>query len=301
MWIHVWLPSREHYFFYYYLLFLLFIIPAMPLYRACLLTCLPRSVSGSNTGTRLCSVSAFVTLIVPPRRFFFSWLIPDCSVDRCWQQTSPPVAGDDVLLRRLRLLLLSLWFSLSALKRRLSSEPNLHYICRGRPLWRVYLFIYLFYYCCFFSAVAVFYARRRRLLSQASASSTTVAGHLEPRAADRSLLADSSAPLICAVGPSRLPAFCVTLSLSATDDRGQPGSGRGVLFFSFSLSVSLSLSFRVHSGYLGEVLLIYCKLATLADLSWPSSKCLFPFVLPSLPSLQETKIDCVRVATKGET
>lgn len=163
MWIHVWLPSREHYFFHCFLLFLLFIIPAMPLYRACLLTCLPRSVSGSNTGTRLCSVSAFVTLIVPPRRFFFSWLIPDCSVDRCWQQTSPPVAGDDVLLRRLRLLLLSLWFSFSALKRRLSSEPNLHYICRGRPLWRVYLFILLL----------LFFFRCSRVLRQAQAPPVT--------------------------------------------------------------------------------------------------------------------------------
>lgn len=96
-----------------------------------------------------------------------SFLCPfSCSPDHCWQQTSLPTARAVLLL--LLLFFLCCW--------RLLSEPKLHYIFKKAP-WRVILEPCMLRWC---------------RLSQASGFST-VAGHLEPQAADRSLLADKSA------------------------------------------------------------------------------------------------------------
>ncbi len=116
------------------------------------------SLAGSNTGDTAL-VSFVLCYSLPP----CSCLCPfSCSPDHCWQQTSLPA------VRAVFCFFLCCW--------RLLSELKLHYIFR-KPPWRVILEPSVLGWC---------------RLSQGSGFST-VADHLEPQAADRSLLADKSA------------------------------------------------------------------------------------------------------------
>lgn len=133
---------------------LLFIMPLMA--SPMCAHCSLDSLAGSNTGTRHSCLLCCIT---------YCCRVPVCvpfpfSPDHCWQQTSLPTART--------VFFLCCW--------RLLSDLKLYYIFRKAP------------WCVILEPCMLGWFR----LSQGSGFST-VADHLEPQAADRSLLADKSA------------------------------------------------------------------------------------------------------------